>query len=189
MSGGRPHLRRGQPARAMPHESGREWIGNRPCVDPVAVLPPRCAPPGVELFWSAGRRQNDDLRGQRGVHRALHLRGVEIGREGRDLPLGVHPGIGPPGHRNRRDTAEDANQDVLDRALHSPNAPLPRPPVEVRAVVGDDQLDDGHMRGGRSVDGAYSSSAGRSSMRAMGAPSPWRCPSFRIRVYPPVRSA
>src|SRR3990172_1697591 len=96
--------------------------------------------------------------------------------------------VGPASRREARLNSEDASQLLRDRTFDRANrrVPLPSPPVEVGAVIGQDELHDA-SRHGASIPRASTRRASyaersTSSILAIAAPSPLRCPSFRIRV-------
>ena len=72
----------------------------------------------------------------------------------------------------------DGTPDGVHTSLH-------REAVEAEAVVGQEQPDPKHRPSlGRCLEERHTN-----SMRAIGALSPWRGPSLRMRVYPPERSS
>ena len=115
-----------------------------------------------------------------------------------DLAPGVHPGVGAAGDGQLDAGAEHPLDGGAQRAPDGDDAGVLGEAVEVGAVVGDEQpypltlrrrsarsmppaLDPPpHCVGTRA--GASAATTQTSSMRAIGALSPWRVPSFRMRV-------
>jgi hypothetical protein len=83
-----------------------------------------------------------------------------------DLGERVHTAIGAPGAGDRNLVADDRAQPVAERPGDCPLKRLGREPVKLRAVVGDAERE---------------SDSQTNSMRAIGALSPGRGPSLRIR--------
>jgi len=139
----------------------------------------------VEALGDAPDRPYGDRRADHAVHRAGETLDILDGtEEGRDLPGGMDPRIGAPGDREPDGSPERAFEGRLEGPLHGGQVTLPSPAVEVGAVVREvDAERAGGGPGGRPpgrADHAYSSPT--SSIRAIGAASPCRGPSFRMRV-------
>ena len=143
---------------------------------------------------SGGRRlgrPHDDGRLAQPVHRPLQpleVEAVDRGVEGHDLAPGVDAGVGATGDGQLDLGPEDALDGGPQGAAHGDDTGVLGEPVEVGAVVGDQQADPMLLRGSASVSpgsvnaGPRAATTYTSSMRAIGALSPWRVPSFRMRV-------
>jgi hypothetical protein len=92
--------------------------------------------------------------------------------EGDHLPGGMNPAVGAPRAGHTCLLPGHGGQRPLDRALDGRFVPLALKALVSRAVVG---------QRGAVAQSAYSSRS-TSSSSTISAASPWRCPSFRIRV-------
>jgi len=221
-----PHRRHRELTRAMPNESGLEWVRPRPRVDPISILASGRREPSIEPLRSLTHVFGDNFGAKQAVDRSLEAFEIDIvvRDERRHLPPCVHTRVGPPRYRELRRVTQDARDGVRQDALDGALTCVPRPPSEPRPVVRKRYPDD-HVtsmtrglgpvtaRGEGAASGAsrepevpedpakhsetrsprqpptsarlanrdpYSDPT--SSIRAIGAPSPCRCPSLRIRV-------
>ena len=116
--------------------------------DPVAVVAPQGREPRVELRRHGRDRGDPDVGGQHPGEPAHQPRGVEVVGQvrRRDLPGGVHAGVGAAGHREHdrppQHGGQRTDQDARDRAP----AGLDGPAGEVGAVVGDVEPEPGAYR-------------------------------------------
>ena len=167
-----PHPSHAVPPGPMPLVPGRERVRHRPGPDPVPVLPGSGAPPSVEPCRGASRTYHNHLRSQLPVHCPLDPLRLTVRLERDHLALGVDPGVGPPRHREAWRRPQDPPQGFLQDALDGPLSRLAGEPSEVGPVVRQNQPEDPYSSSRRPT----------SSMMAIGAPSPCRGPTFRIRV-------
>ena len=178
---GRSHGPQVQLVPDVPGDGGQQRIGPRPVPDQVAVGPVGGRAPGVEVGLDRGGGPDDDRGGQLAVERPGQPGAVE--GDGRqvdvnDLAPGVDAGVGAPGASQRRwfDQAGGPAQGLPQRAGHGGHLRLVGETPEGGTVVGDQEpptLPD--SAGGR----AHPQT---NSIRAIGALSPGRGPSFKIRV-------
>src|SRR5579875_1680318 len=118
-------------------------VGRRGIVaHPVPVPPPERGEPRVEPVRGGGDAARPDVGRQRpGQPPRRDARGGRPGGRGhvdvRDLPAGVHAGIGTPGHGQLRGLRQpqDPPQRRLGDLLHRAPAGLCRPPGKFRPVV------------------------------------------------------
>ena len=169
----------------LPGQAGQQGVGHRGVDHQVAVATGDGRVAGVEPGRGDLRLPHDDGRGQLAVARLDHRLGVEAGRDlGREVEVdhlveGVDAGVGASGTGEGDRGAGDPAQCLAEGPGHRELALLGRETMESRPVVGDLQPPpDGAVihppgSGGR---------AHTSSMRAIGALSPRRLPSLRMRV-------
>ncbi len=190
-----------QGARHLPRQGCEEGIGPGRLEHEVAVMTGRGRAPGVEAGGGHLRRSQHHGRAEHGVHRphqALRV-GVGIDVDVHHLPGGVHPGVGAPRAHELDGVAGDHADRPGQLPTHGPLPGLGGEAPEPRPVVGDGQAEAGGDGGDRPAGGrghvgprlrAVPGGGGEigveqrqtSSMRAMGALSPSRGPSFRMRV-------
>jgi len=103
-----------------------------------------------------------------------------------NLSEGMHTGIGASATDELDGMPAVVGDGACKLAGDGELTGLGREPVEPGSVVSDYQSQPNRLR--RNVPGRLDFGQ-TNSMRAIGAASPWRGPSFRIRVYPPGRSA
>jgi hypothetical protein len=176
----------------VPGQPGQQGIGHRGVDHQVTVAAGDGRVAGVEAVGGHLRLPHHDGRGQLAVAGLDQGHRIEPGRPvGRDVEVdhlvhGVDPGVGAAGTGQLHRGAADPGQGGLQGPGHRRLPVLGREPVEAGTVVGQGQPPpDGPLRQPPGVGGR----AHTNSMRAIGALSPSRFPSLRIRVYPPGRSA
>ena len=158
--------------RHVPGSQGSERIGVRTIQDAVPVGSPDGAEPGVEVVGRTLQRCQHDRRPALAVHRPPDglQRSVVRGVETDHLAYGVHAAVGPPCTGQHHIGTKNPRQCPAEEAGDRRDAIVNGEPVERGPVVGDGSPDPHDGR------------AQTSSMRAIGALSPWRGPTFRIRV-------
>lgn len=160
---------------AMPHVPSRERVRKGDRSQPVPILPGPGAPPGVEAQGSQAR-PNDDLWTQHSIQGPLHSSRICVRRERDHLALGVDPRVGPSSHGDAWNRSENPPERILQHSLDGPRPGLASEATKVGPVVGQHEFQNGYAC-------RYSAPASStSSICAIGAPSPLRGPSFRIRV-------
>ena len=133
------------------HQVPLQGVDGRPH-HPVAVAPPDGGKAGVEVRV----RDAHPVHHQVGRQRAVETPPKDGGKRGRiiglevdvgDLPGRVDAGVRPArnGQLDRGREAEDPPDPGLELALDRPQSGLGRPPVEVRAVVGQVETEPGHV--------------------------------------------
>ncbi len=140
---------------------------DRRVVDEVSIRSARRVPPRVERLVDLRRAANGDGLRQPGVEPAHEYLGFETRcrRERRHLAQRVHAGVGAPGKGDAHAFAREVAQGSFELALDGGRVLLELGAGEGRAaVVLEDERDPAGLAG--------HSSAGSSSSRAMGAPSP-----------------
>ena len=178
----------------VPRRAGQERVGHRPVQHRVAVGPPRGRVPGVEVGRPAA-----DARGRRSpgasillsdrcrAHRSTSA-GVPAASKVTTWPQACTPASVRPAQVSSIGMAEHLG-DGGDRGRRRPSSPLPlrgeaaeaacrrRRPASGRETTAPPEPSSAlpDRRGSRLQ--RYTS-----SMRAMGALSPWRGPSLRMRV-------
>ncbi len=170
--------------RHPPGGAGQERIGRRAVDDRVAVRAPLGVTPGVEGRVDHLGVAHHDLGAELARDGVRDPARIDVGvadRQRHHLAPRVHAGVGASGTGERELVApqhrpEHFAQHAFDGALLE----LRGEPAEVGAVVRDRELEHTvtHVLGPRSGERKLGHT---SSMRAMGALSPGRGPSFRIR--------
>jgi hypothetical protein len=167
--GHRPHVER---LGDVPCQAREERLGNRGVPDQIAVAARGRRASSVEVVVDRIGRAYDDRRRELPVHRTREVP-LEVGGEVDvdDLPGRVHPRVGPARAHDGRWHGEAGrpSDGACQRACDRGEASLVGEAPEPAAVVGEQEPP--------ASDGGQTN-----SMRAMGALSPGRGPSFRIRV-------
>ncbi len=193
---------RGQVERLLdePGAVGHERVGHRPVEDRVAVGAGHRREAGVEGVGHDRRRSDGDVGLEHLVERTLE--GGRVGARRRrveadDVAPRVHALVGAARDRELDGVAQHAPDGVGQRAADRADADVGGEPVERRAVVRDEQrhphrgagvgwrVVEVEQRRALEAGSAHAAAPGRtytSSMRAVGALSPGRVPSLRIRV-------
>ncbi len=157
---------------------GEERVGHGPVQHRVAVRAAHGREAGVEVVRGELDVAHDDVRAAQPVDRATERREIErLGLERRveadDLTPSVHAGVGATRAGQLDRVPQDAFEGRRQRAADGDHAGVGSEAREPAAVVRDAHADPRHGR---------TRSGYTSSMRAMGALSPWRGPSLRMRV-------
>ena len=187
MSGSAPSRSRSRssPSSTCHARPAQERVGRRRGQQRVAVAPSEGRAASIEVGRSDRRVSHRDRGPEQTVQRPLQpfeFQTVRRRIEGHDLTASVHPGVGAAGTGELDRVAQDLLDGRRQLPADRPHALVGREPPEPRAVVGDGHPD------ARSPRRETASHDQTSSIRAMSALSPWRGPSLRMRVYPPLRS-
>jgi hypothetical protein len=153
----------------VPDQVTLQGICERLIQDEIAVATTLGAEPGVEIRSDDCRRSHDDLWTAHSVQRARQAVGVDrrVGLEGDDLASCVDACVGATSAGERNRMREDLGEGVGQAPLDGVDPLIYRKAAESRAVIGEVQPE---------------LQIQTSSRRAMGALSPGRGPSLRIRV-------
>ena len=156
-------------------EAVQERVGRLRAVQVVLVLATFRAEPRVEGVGNRRGAADRYFGTEPLVQTGSDPRGIgSVGSfERDDLPGGMHPGVRSPRAGRPNGHPQQLRQRLLEQALNRAPCRLASEAVEVGAVVREEERE---LRG-------YSSSASpTNSIRAIGAASPLRGPSFTIRV-------
>ena len=184
-SAGAAHRGYVQGAGTMPNVPGGERIGDVAGRDHVSILPRGRGEPRVEPGGGVRGPPDHELGAQHRVDGIPDPLGGQARhrRERRHLASSVNPCVRPAGHGEFDALVHDAFDRRRELALDGPDrrVSLRRPSTEPGPVVRQQQTHDPRHETGLCHRTAYAERS-TNSILAMGAPSPLRGPSFRIRV-------
>jgi len=165
----------------VPGRRRQEGVRTGPVQDPVAICPTGCIEPGVKVILGRFDIRHDDRRRTQPVDRPAQLAKVDIiwNVEAENLASSVNSTVGTTGTGDDHLGPDDPGQDGLEVTSDGAYIPVDRKSVKRCPVVCDPCPNSHNYLAGLPE---VATGGQTSSMRAIGALSPWRGPTLRIRV-------